>query len=239
MDTPVPPRRLPAFLLAGVIIAIILAMLWSIADVVKWAGAPFTILPAQLGLIRQVTRDQVVTIDMTPGQTTIHLPTPGTYVIYADMKQLMFAPRDPKDATMKLVTLASGTTGAHVPLRIVERGLMPYDTPFVPGRPVLTFTITRAGAYTVSTPRQAATIAILPDYITGNEQTIGTMALLQLGVLALAFGSIGVIRYRNYRQRLRVIEARQQPRRAQGEAFWQAEIQRQQAAANKQRERLQ
>jgi hypothetical protein len=240
MDTPVPPRRLRAMLVTGTVCVVILIMVWFIGDVIKWTGAPLLVLPTQLGLIRQVTPDQVLTIDMAPGKTSVQLPAPGAYVVYADVKQFLFTPSasDPKEAMMKWVTLTSGTTGSAIPSTGVKRGLMPYDTPFVPGRPVLTFAITAAGTYTAITPRRPATIAILPDYVTENERTIQIAMLLQLGVLTLALGSIAAVRYRKYRQRLQVVEARQQPRRAETETFWQTEIRRQQETVNKQRDRV-
>jgi hypothetical protein len=228
-------------LVAATVFVVLLTMVWFIGDVIKWIGAPLLVLPTQLGLIRQVTPDQVLTIDMASGKTSVQLPAPGAYVVYADVKQFLFTPSapDPEEAMMKWVTLTADTTGSAIPSTGVERGLMPYDTPFVPGRPVLTFTITAAGTYTAITPRRPATIAILPDYVTGNERTIQIAMLLQLGVLTLALGCIAAVRYQKYRQRLQAVEARKQPRRAQTEAFWQTEIQRQQATENKQRDRVQ
>jgi hypothetical protein len=79
---------------------------------------------------------------------------------------------------------------------------------------------------------------VLQRYLTENEQTIQIAMLLQLGVLTLVLGGIAAIRYRKYRQRLQAIEVQQQPRRAQTDAFWQTEIQRQQATVNKQRDRV-
>jgi hypothetical protein len=94
-------------------------------------------------------------------------------------------------------------TGETIPVESVARGLLPYDDPRVPGRPVLSFEIVEPGDYALSHPRRALDFYLVPDRTTGREGVIAASLIVQVGLLLVplmfVFGRPWLERRRSWR----------------------------------------
>lgn len=173
-------------MLFGIIIAIVAMLLvCSLGEVLKTAGLPFLFIPGALGIIRTVGPEDVHPIEIADSPTTVRLTQPGLYAIYVDDADLLTitdslinARRSP---WLKVKALDNDE---EIPAAFIDRSLRVYDTPYARGRPVINFAVTRPGAYELTHPRRKITIAIVPDYTSGNETLLTFIYLAQLALLA-------------------------------------------------------
>ena len=168
---------------AGIVVFILLLAFFSILpSAVKWAGYPLLYLPARLGLVRQVAPADVQNFDLAAFSSQVVASEAGRYAIYTADRELLELDIAAQRAWLKVT---SQVTGESVPVELVVRGLRPYDTPYAPGRPVLSFAVDTPGVYEFSrlslTPPEF--VAVVPDYVTGKERVILFLALLQLAVV--------------------------------------------------------
>jgi hypothetical protein len=200
--------RAPSFrsIAGGCLLALlILAPLLFISTVVKWVGFPFLFLPQRLGLLPAATRADVRTIDLSTSSNQVDLPAAGAYLVYTDSFEIL-------DVTLKLeqsnatpwLRVSDPSTGAVVPLTYVERGLMPFDPVFVPGRPIFRFVAGRPGPYAVEHITRNSRLAVIPDRTTGYEMQMLLAALVQTVLVVWLVGSL--VR-RRARERASRIEA--------------------------------
>ena len=202
--------------MGGILLLIaVLMCLCSLSDVVKLAGAPFLYLPDKLGLVRQVSRDEVRTISLDTSPTLLEISTPGPYVVFAADYDLLNITNLLEDAQAPpWLTVESLATGERLAVSAVERGLRPYDTSIVRGRPIYTFAIYTPGWLKLSHPIRHTTISVLPDYTTGKETLIVLVTIIQMiGIVAIP----GLIYYRGYRLRKENTEAYQEEARRRAE----------------------
>ncbi|MFL5802100.1 MAG: hypothetical protein ACJ8CR_10220 [Roseiflexaceae bacterium] len=213
-------------MIAGIIFAIVLVLFWLLSDTLKFAGAPFLYLPDKLGILRQVRSTEIYAIDLASVPTTIDIAQPGRYLVFTgDFKLLQLNVLS--DARNKpWLSLRALETSRPVTLTSVARGLRPYDTPLTKGRPIFAFEIETPGAYEFSYPVRSASIALVPDYTTGNEVTITLVYAVQIAVILFVLGAVSRYRRRGFRAWKRKLDGLQQQRRTRGEIFWQNEIQR-------------
>ena len=205
--------------------AVFLVTVCSLPQVVKTLGAGLLYLPSRLGLVEMVHRDQVQAIDMHSAPPQINLPQARRYAVYTDDYDLLVMSDEitRSGAEPWLVVLSPGS---HAELRLtgVERGLMPYDSPFAAGRPVYTFEVIEPGVHDVIFPRRTAAFYVLPDTTSGKERLILLVYAVQVAILVAA---IAVPFRRAARNRRARLEAMLPPRPAQADDFWKAESRRQ------------
>jgi hypothetical protein len=205
--------------------AVFLVTVCSLPQVVKTLGAGLLYLPSRLGLVEMVHRDQVQAIDMRNSPPQVDLPQARRYAVYTDdydllviSDEIILAGAEP--------WLVVTSPGSHAKLRVtgVERGLMPFDSPYAAGRPVFTFEVIQPGVHDLTYPRRWATLYILPDTTSGKERLILLIYAVQVAILiaAVAVPYWGAARSRRAR-----LAAMLPPRPPQVDDFWRGESRRQ------------
>jgi hypothetical protein len=198
-------------ILLGIALFLIgVVLLCSLAEVIKLLSAPLLFFPAKLGLIQDVTADDVITVKLATTPSRFNLYRPGAYVIYqSDVDILELTDALGKSHATPWVKIKTLNTGESIPVTYVERGLLPFDSALVRGRPIFTFNITTPGTYEMShLTRPTSSLSILPDAITGHETLIVVAAIVQLAILFSPVIYIGLRRYRQYQAELAVSQQR-------------------------------
>lgn len=165
----------------GIILSIVVIIAFlNLTEVIKWVGQPFLILPDALGLIDRPSKDEVVKIVGTPDSTfQIELKRVGSYNVFLNTWDNW----EP-GPSIRL----SGEDGP-VDLEFSPRGARPYDSPFGRGYVEYRFEIDEPGQYTVGYGRMESNssatfeIALVPDYVSGNEATIRWAFIIQIGLI--------------------------------------------------------
>ena len=202
----------------GVLVVVLLVVLLCSASVmVKWAGTTFLVLPRVVGLLESVRGDEIVALPMDSSPTAVGFPRAERYQVYTSDLELLeiAASLHASDATPWLV-VQRVETGETVAVSYVGRGLMPYDDPRAPGRPILAFEIAQPGTYALSHPRREMTVSLVPDRTTGKE---GFIALAFLAQAALLAGPFALIFGRPWLERRRAWRRHQQERRRASETM--------------------
>ncbi len=219
------PPSFRNIIIANAIFLILLGSLCTFPNTVKWVGDVLLYIPSQLGLVRRVMPGEVRTIDLrTTSAASLEITAPGQYTVFADSEELLMINTLSRENAWSWLDITSRTTGGPVKVFPVARGIRPYDTPFAEGRPIFVFRINAPGSYEVAYPTRYAFISVVPDYTTGKEQVIVLAYVIQIGILLAPWGIAYYRRYQRQRTRIKDIESSQVQRRAQGEAFWKAEI---------------
>jgi hypothetical protein len=202
---------------------ILMGLLCTLPSAVKRVGDIFLFLPSRLGLIQRVTPDQVNKIDLTTASPAIlEFPRAGKYAVYSGDTALLEANVLYGTHSVWLV-IKSQATGEPIEIGSVERGLVPYDTPFADGRPIFSFEIPAPGPYEVDFSWRQASIAIVPDYVTGKESLIWLSYAAQVILLLLLAGILYLPRYLRNREIIESIKAPHRQRLAKTQSFWDAQ----------------
>src|SRR3972149_6634721 len=159
---PPPPPRLRNIMLGILVVVTLIVFLCSASVIVKWAGTTFLVLPRVVGLLENVRGDEIVALPMDSSPTAAPPWLVGQRV----------------------------EPGETVAVSFVGRGLMPYDDPRAPGRPILAFEIAQPGTYALSHPRREMTVSLVPDRTTGKEVLVALAFLAQAALLAGPFAII-------------------------------------------------
>jgi hypothetical protein len=222
------PASIHSLFIAILVLTVMVLTLAQLPEVVKQLGEPLLFVPTQLGLVRQVSRADLHVIE--PFETSprlLILSQPGRYAVYTGDLHLLERINALVDHQgSPLLGVKSDKSNASIAVAFVERGLRPYDTPLAEGRPVFTFVIDTPGRYTLQLPEREGSITVVPDYTTGNESIILLAMVAQLGIAGAVAGGFVYVRTEPMRLRRRQQAAIDAQRQAQGEAFWQSEIQR-------------
>ena len=219
------PPSFRNIIIANVIFLVLLGSLCTFPSTVKRVGDVFLYIPSQLGLVQRVMPGEIRTIDLrTASPALLEITTPGQYAVFADSYELLMINTLSGENAWSWLDVKSRTTDEPVKVFPVERGIRPYDTPFAEGRPIFVFEINAPGSYEIAYLTRYAFISIVPDYTTGKEQVIVLAYVLQIAILLAPWGIAYYRRYQRQRIRIKDIEGPQVQRRAQGEAFWRAEI---------------
>ncbi len=218
----------PSFraILFGVVVVIIAVMLvCALGDVLKTVGSPFLFIPGLLGIIQTVGPEDVHPIEMADSPTVVRLMQPGPYAVYVDDVDLLSITDSLINSNgnpwLKVKALDNGET---IPVTFIERGLRLYDTPYAKGRPVISFTIPRPGAYELTHPRRNVTMSIVPDYTTGNEVLLDFLYLAQIAALV---GAVVFVWRRRNREERAAAKAQQAAAIKRADAFWKKHAERQ------------
>lgn len=197
------PPRIRSILLGIALVVIVLVFLCSLSQVVKWIGAAFLYLPDRLGLVRMVTADEAIPVDLASQSNTIRIPAAGRYEVFvADYDLLKLSDDMSAGGALPWLKITRAGTDATLPIAYVTRGLVPYDTPVVPGRPVLAVEVSEAGEYVLLHTVRRVTIWIVPDYTTGNESRILGVIAAQVLILMIILGSVYIRRQQKMQERL-------------------------------------
>jgi hypothetical protein len=157
---------------------------FALPNLVKWGGAVFTFLPAQLGLIDVVAPAEVRPVHMGQNPTAITFDQPGKFALFTQNFDLLVINDAVVAAHSKPWIKVVASDGREVPVTLVERGMSFFDTPFAKGRPVALFEITEPGTYNMRHPTRDDFTYIVPDYTFGREGWIIFWMLLQLAIVA-------------------------------------------------------
>ena len=222
MTTPPPPPPKLRNIALGILVAVLVVLLLcSASSAVKWAGAPFLVVPRILGILESVRSDEIVAVPMAAPPTSVTFPQAEVYAVYtADLSLLEITSQLIESDSPPWLVVQRAATGESIPVELVDRGLLPYDEPRAPGRPVLRFEIVEPGTYAMTHPRREVAFYLVPDRTTGREAVIVASYVIQLTLLAfplfLVFG-------RPWLDRRRRWQAHQRERRtASGLALRQA-----------------
>lgn len=182
-----PPRVRTIGLGIGLFV-VLLILVCSLSQGVKWAGAALLFLPERLGLAEPVHRAEVTPLDMQSSPLQVSFPVAQAYHIYtSDYELLVISDELARSEAPAWLTATRSGTGSRVRVTIIGRGLMPYDSPLAAGRPALAMQIEEAGSYVLDFPTRKATMTIVPDRTTGREVAIFTAFGVQLAALAAPF----------------------------------------------------
>jgi hypothetical protein len=208
------PPRLRTIGLGIAFFVLLLILVCSLSQGVKWAGAALLFLPERVGLTEPVHRAEVTTVDMQVSPQPFAFPEAQAYHVYtSDYDLLVISDELARSRAPAWLTITRAETGAHVPVTILGRGLMPYDSPWAAGRPVLAVQIGQAGTYVLDFPTRKAKMTLVPDRTTGREPLIFTAFAVQLAVLAAPFALA------LYRRELRLRDRLRARRRSSQEKF--------------------
>jgi len=226
-DQPYQPPRVRTIIAAVTLFTALLIVLCLLSEVVKLVGSPFLYIPARLGLVQLVTRDEVRAFDLASGATVLDFTRPGRYAVFTiDYDLLVLTDGVLSAHAAPWLKLKAQGTGQSVAISFIERGLRPYDTPLAKGRPIFTFYIEDPGRYVMTYPARNATVFVVPDYTTGKEKTIALAYLLQIAAIGLFLTVLFYPRLRRYWVYQRRIAAERRQKRIEADAFWQTEIRR-------------
>lgn len=220
--------RPPGFLaiIGGVIMFLILVGLaCSISATVKILGYGLLYVPSRMGLVEVPRPEDIQRLDLITTPVDAHLD-PGTYEVFTSNYELLSISMQFESPTStSWFHVADAATGERNEIEQVLRGLMPYDTPFAEGRPVLRFTIDKAGLYRLSFPTPpAASVYFVPDTTTGKEWLIW---LIYIGEVGLILGVPGWFTIRGWRREAEDLAEMRKARRARADSFWESEDARQ------------
>jgi hypothetical protein len=180
------PPRLLSIGLGIALFLLFLIVMCSLTQGVKWAGSVLLFLPDRLGLVQTVRPAEVFAFEMTHSPAEVKIARAGLYQVYtSDYDLLVISDQLAQSGSPPWMTVSNAGSGKAVQVSHVTRGLLPYDTPYAPGRPVIELTIPEAGEYLLVCPTRQAEIAMVPDYMTGHEGVIYASFAVQLLILAL------------------------------------------------------
>jgi hypothetical protein len=202
-----------------VLFVIVLVAFLRIPDVIKFSGAAIMFVPAKLGLIDMPMPKDVVPLPLDQNPSEITFTSPGQYMMYLNIYDLLVVHdavvAKNSDSWMKI---QSEDLGTNIALTFIGRGLAWYDTPFAPGRPVVTFTIDQPGTYQFTHPaRPLQYMYLVPDTVTGNETWITFWMLAEIVLIVGVV--IYIVRKRTATRRRQQVNIQAQ-NRARVESTW-------------------
>jgi hypothetical protein len=181
----------------GILLFVILMVVFSlIGDLVKATGYVFMFLPDKAGLVRQVKGEEINLLERDKRLSFVALQQPGYYFLYTDDLDLLeMADQISGVKSEPWLSVIEQSSGRRVSVEFVTRGLQIYDTPLAKGRPVFRFEIKTPGRYQFNHPARQANLALVPDYITGNEEVILFFIVLQVLIIGIPLGRFALKRY--------------------------------------------
>lgn len=201
------------------VLALLLFLLCSIGQLVRWMGSALLLIPAALGMVEQVRPGDVRAIDIRTSPSLIWIEKPGRYAVYTDSLELLEITDNLIAARAKpWLAIRNTATGQAVPVAFVERGVIIFDTPLASGRAIFAFDIPEAGSYELTHLTRRTTLTLTPDYVTGNEGKLMLIVAIELGLAAGVLGALYLPRrWKRYKEQTET----QSRRRAQVEQVWQ------------------
>jgi hypothetical protein len=214
--------KAPGFIaiIAGVILFVILVgLVCSLSTTVKVLGYGLLYLPSRLGWVEVPGPKSIHRLDLVTTPQDVYFDQAGSYLAFTSNYDLLSISMElEKSPTVSWFRVADASTGYPAQVEFVTRGLMPYDTPFAQGRPVVRFTIDKPGQYELQFPTPpGASLDIVPDTTTGKEWLIW---LIYLGEVGVVFGIPGWFSVRSWRRGANEMAGLRQAQRARADRFW-------------------
>ncbi len=150
-----------------------------------------------------MTADEAIPVDLATQDNKIQFKAPGRYEVFvADADLLILTDTMSASGAPPWLKMTHVSTGAMLPVEYVTRGLLPYDTPVVPGRPVFAVEVSGAGEVELRHTVRRVTIWFVPDYTTGNESRFVGVIVAQVLVLLIILGGVYFRRQQTKQERL-------------------------------------
>lgn len=223
------PSSIRAIVLGIIAFIIILSIFCGLAEVIKSVGAPFLILPEKLGWIPDVSRDDVVTVNMENKAIQINFDRTGDFVVYAyNYDLLVMTDELAKANAIPWMKIENTQSGQQIAVDYIQRGLTPFDSSNARGRPIFHFIVPEKGNYRISYPSRQVLLYFLPDQVTGNMGIILFCFVIQVIILAIPVGTF--FNARRKKQKAKLDEIRNL-KKTSDEKFWQ-ELKRQRNSQN-------
>jgi hypothetical protein len=216
-----PPGFLP--IVGGVILFIVLlGLACSISTTVKAIGYGLLYVPSKLGWVEVPGPESIRRLDLVSTPVLARFDKPGTYEVFTSSYELLsISLQLEASSTTSWFHVVSVDTGKPSQIYNVTRGLMPFDSPFAEGRPVLRVSIDEPGMYRLSFPTPpAARVYFVPDTTTGKEWLIW---LIYLGEVGLIVGVPGWFYIRSWRSEAEDLAAMRSAWRVRADSFWEEE----------------
>ncbi len=218
------PSSARAIILGIIAFIILMAIICGLAEVLKFAGSPFLILPEKFGWIPDVSRKDVTAVDMQMNNIQLSFDRTGDYVVYAyDYDLLMVTDELARANANPWLKIINANDGNSIKPDFVQRALTPFDSSNARGRPIFHFVIPESGTYNISFPKRYAIIYFLPDQVTGRFGIIIFSFLLQITIIGIPLAALIRKQYRKRQAKLDEIRNLKKPTNDQ---FWQ-ELKRQ------------
>ena len=189
-------------------------------ETIKWLGAPFLIIPSALGIYHPVSSAEVWDIALYGGDPQIDITAPGPYTLYSNDTNVLMRANMLDDMHSVWITLKSVDGQREISGTNVTRGVRPYDSVAVRGRPIVLFEVAQAGAYDLTYSRQSGQVTLIRDDSVGRESTLVLVMLAQPVVLALIVTLAYLPRIRKQLAQRRALDEKLAQKRAATEAFW-------------------
>ncbi len=217
----------PTFLgiMAGIILFLLLVGLaCSLSTTVKTLGYAMLYVPSRLGLIQVAHPEDIRGLDLVHTPVIASFPELGTFLVYTSNLDLLTISLQLESSTSRSwLKVTSQATGEPIDVQLVTRGLLPYDSPFAEGRPVLRVNLPEPGLYRLNFPTPpAARIYFVPDNVTGKEWLIWLLYALEIAILVGVPAWFYVSRWR---REVEDLAAWRRAKRQQAEDFWAKERQ--------------
>jgi hypothetical protein len=219
MTTAIPRQPTIGSIVIGIALFIVafLAFL-RLPDVVKFAGVALMYVPAKVGLVDMITPQEVIPFSLAENPSTVTFTSSGQYLLYLNNYDLLVI----HDAVVASdskpwLKIQSENLNTEVELALLSRGLAWYDTPFAPGRPVVSFRIDQPGEYKIIHPTRLDSASIVPDTTSGKEPLFTFWALVEVALLGGAIFYLFRARTASERQQRNRVRAEN---RARVEKSW-------------------
>lgn len=173
------------FFIGAVVFAIVLFLIFRLPELVKLLGVPFSALPTVAGVMEPVAREEIAALTLAPRTIRVEhtFTEAGPYLVQTrDNDLLSFSSSEKIPSWLKVIDGA----GNQLPVAVVWRGVRPYDTLLVPGRPSARFEIGAPGTYLLEYPNsqnEPTDIAVVPDRLVEREQALSRWYVGQLLVI--------------------------------------------------------
>ncbi len=216
------PPGLLAIIGGVVVFVVLIGLACSISTTVKLIGYGLLYVPSRLGLVDVPRPETIQRLDLVSTPVNAYFKDSGTFEVFTSNYELLSVSMQMESSTStSWFHVADPTTGERYPVDSIRRGLMPYDTPFAEGRPVLRFSIDTPGLYQLSFPTPpAASLYFVPDTTTGKEWLIW---LIYSGEVGLIFGVPGWFYFRGWRKESEDLAAMRKSMRVRADSFWEEE----------------
>ena len=168
------------------VLAYIARFLSAPIETVKWIGAPLLFLPTALGVLPSVKSDDVRSIGLRAPSPILDIPAPGQYAVYADREDMLLRANYIATQATPWISIREVASGAELPAFNVQSGAQIWHPMAVPGRPVVTFALPRAGQYELLYGRQSGEVYFAPDPVSGREGLLTLLFAGQIGIVMAA-----------------------------------------------------
>ncbi len=172
-------------------VAYIARFLSAPVETVKWIGAPLLFLPTALGVLPTVNSNDVRTIGLRAPSPILDIAAPGQYAVYANREDMLLRANNIAAQATPWISIREAAGGAELPAFNVQSGAQIWHPMAVPGRPVVTFALPRAGRYELVYGPQNGEVYFAPDPVSGREGLITALFAVQIAIVVTALALWG------------------------------------------------